>query len=440
VIAGHVHINAVTIEEISSMKHTFVKTGILLLTLLLTTIATGTGPQLMTVNRVSSGNLIAQTYTDHAAIWINGNSDFLVQAVAENWTGDGSEGNPLTITGYRIDDTTTECIKLENVYLHWVISDCLLEGGPPDVTGLSISNVSNGEVSNNIIRDRNIAISGVLGIVNCSFIGNQLYDNAQNAIKVLNGMADCAISGNYLDNNLGNQMWITGGFNDSVISDNTVQGGNNGIRINGCLRSIIQGNTICETVIEPIMLPLAMNVTVSGNTILSPNTNGIMLSGDNHVISSNNVDNCSGYGIYLASGDFGAVHDNIVSNCTDYGLRLSATTANTTVEENVFIDNNAGGCQVLDDGEDNEFCYNHFNDWVSPDEDLDNVVDEAYCLDGDAENTDLYPLVDPDGGIPVTTTTGTTDPTGIPMGALPILAIGVVIAVIVVVLVMKQRR
>ncbi|MHA1768574.1 MAG: hypothetical protein ACTSV3_01840 [Candidatus Thorarchaeota archaeon] len=46
-----------------------------------------------------AGHVPAQVYTDHDAIWIDGNADFLSQAAAEGWSGDRSAENPLTIEG-----------------------------------------------------------------------------------------------------------------------------------------------------------------------------------------------------------------------------------------------------------------------------------------------------------------------------------------------------
>jgi len=415
------------------------KMTILLLVLLIATVVVGSHTTLVEDQiETKSETLLAQTYTDHDPVIIDGNDDLLDQAVIETWPGDGTENDPVNISGYRITDINSECIKISNVDLYWIVTGCMLEGGAIDGTGILISNVTNGEISNNIIRDRDIAISGVNGVFNCRITGNQMYDNAQNAIKVLNGMADMVISGNVIGPNGGNQFWITGGFNDSIISGNIIEGGQNGIRVNACLRSSITGNIITATILEAIMLPLATEATVTGNIVESPWTNGISLSGLNHVIDSNIVNNCSGYGIYLASGDFASICGNIVSNCADYGLRLSASTANSTVEENVFIDNNNEECQVIDDGDDNEFCYNHFNDWVSPDVDSDNIVDIPYSLDGETQNSDPYPLVDPDGPKP-TPTTGPEVPSGLLVNPIIIIAAGAVIVLIAIAYALKKR-
>ena len=101
-----------------------------------------------------SEKLSALTYNDHTPILIDGNSDLLNQASIEGWSGDGSEEYPITITGYRISNPSVDGIKLWNVNCYWVISDCLIEGGAPYAYGIYLRNVSNGIVSNNIIRER----------------------------------------------------------------------------------------------------------------------------------------------------------------------------------------------------------------------------------------------------------------------------------------------
>lgn len=112
----------------------------------------------ITPHEVTDIGFDSQTYIDHTAISINGNADFLSQAFAESWVGDGSSESPIIIEGYRISDTFVEGIKILNVDLHWTIRNSLIEGGPPYACGLSIDNCSIGEFSNNIIRNRDIGI------------------------------------------------------------------------------------------------------------------------------------------------------------------------------------------------------------------------------------------------------------------------------------------
>jgi parallel beta-helix repeat protein len=383
---------------------------------------------------------LAQTYTDHAAIFIDGNADLIAQALAESWQGDGSSGNPIVITGYRIDDTSVAGVRVFNVDLHWVLNGCLIEGGPPFARGIWLSNASNGVISNNVIRNRDLGIDAVDLTRNCSIISNEIYNNDQQGIVSLNGMSNCVISGNTFYGQGGNNIWMTGGFNDSEISDNILTGGGNGIRVTACLRSAVRNNTVVNSGVDAISMPSASDTVIADNNITGSLASGVLTNGDGLEIEDNTVSNCATYGIYLASGDCGSIRSNCIINSTNYGLKLGGSTANTTVTQNIFLDN-CDSCQVEDNGEHNMFSYNHFNEWTSPDAESDNVVDSPYVLAGDAENSDPCPLVDPESPIPSTTTSsGAATNTGQDLDFFPYLAVGLMVVFLGVAGFLKNRR
>ena len=381
---------------------------------------------------------ISDAYTDHVVISIDGNADFLAQASTESWTGIGSEESPIIIEGYRITDSITEGIKIFNVDLHWVVRDCIIEGGGPlYACGFYISNCSNGEFSNNIVQNRDVGIQAFEGNYNCCFNDNQILTNVDTAFKVIGGMANCIISGNNFSGNAGNNFWITGGFNDSQIIGNTIRGGQNGIRVNVCLRSTITGNIVNDCGFDALVFPSSIGLLVKDNTVKNTTGCGIMLSGSFADIESNTIIDSTASGIYIAMGDDGIVCHNLVVNSSEYGLKLGGTTANTSVTENSFIDNVGVTSQILDNGEDNDISYNHYNDWIAPDDDINGIVDVAYSLDGEASNSDPYPIVDSAGTIPVTTTS-----TGGELSLNPLLVagIGIIAVVLIIVIFLVKRR
>jgi parallel beta-helix repeat protein len=420
-------------DRMNMTRHT---AQILALTvLLLLAAAPGLAPETETgaAAKKPSSIVTSAAYTDHAAIYVDGNADFLAQASTETWVGNGSPANPITITGYRIIDTGVAAVRIWNVDLHWVLSDCLIEGGPPYAAAIWLSNVSNGVVSGNIMRHRDLGIYAVDGTKNCSIVGNEIYDNDQQGIVSLNGMSNCIISGNDFHGNQGNNIWMTGGFNDSEISDNSFLGGGNGVRVLACLRSIVRNNTVMNSQLDSIVIPSAKDSAILDNNVTGSLVTGIMTTGDRLEIAGNVVSDCVSYGIYVAFGNNCSLRENTVSNCTEYGLRL-ASVANTTVTQNIFSDN-GDGCQVEDDGDDNSFCYNHFSEWTSPDVDANNIVDSPYEIDGDAENNDPCPLVDPKGPIPNPSTN-----TSHGVDAFPYLAIGSMVVLLGIAGYLKKRR
>ncbi|MGY5879155.1 MAG: right-handed parallel beta-helix repeat-containing protein [Candidatus Thorarchaeota archaeon] len=378
---------------------------------------------------------ISQTYTDHAAISVNGNADFLFQASIESWDGIGSVEDPIIIEGYKITDSIAIGIQILNVNLHWILKDCLIDGSPPYACGIDIQNCSNGEISNNIIQNRDVGIQYLEGNINCSFLYNQVLNNQDTAFKVIGGMANCIISGNNFSGNAGNNFWMTGGFNDSEVTDNTIMGGQNGIRVTVCRESSITRNIVSDCGTDALVFPLAFGAIVTDNTVRNTAGCGIMISGDLIEIESNTVINSTTTGIYIASGDDGLVSKNLVVNSSEYGLKLSSTTSNTSVTENSFIGNVGVVSQVLDEGEDNDISYNHYSNWITPDADSNGIVDVSYSLDGDASNSDPYPIVDAAGTIPVATTGGE-----LPIDLVLIAGVGIAAVVLIVVVFLVKRR
>ena len=391
---------------------------------------------------IGSEHEIASIYTDHAPISIDGNSDFLGQASIEGWSGDGSPESPFIISGYRISDSDIEGIKIWNVDCYWKITDCLIEGGAPYAYGIYLGNASNGVVSNNIIRERDIAIQASLLARNCVFSRNEIYDNQNNAIKALNGMVDCVISANYMNNNSANNIWIAGGFNSSNVVDNQIIGGDNGIRVNLCRDCIFRNNTVSESHTDSIVLPFIVDTSIINNKVFNSGGMGIMFSGSFILVEGNQVQNSTNAGLYMSSGANCTLRDNHAVNCVGYGLSLGGSASNTSVRENIFIDNNSGDCQVEDDGDNNFIIYNHYNDWISPDEDSDNIVDVPYAIEGDSENADPYPLVDPNVGIPTSATITTTTTTS-NSGSFDLIlyaGLGLIITLVVIAVVLRRRQ
>lgn len=67
----------------------------------------------------------ASAYAPHDCIRIEGDAQFLINATAEGWTGDGSATNPYVISGYSIDaHGAYNCIFISNLSYHMVIKEC----------------------------------------------------------------------------------------------------------------------------------------------------------------------------------------------------------------------------------------------------------------------------------------------------------------------------
>jgi nitrous oxidase accessory protein NosD len=92
--------------------------------------------------------------------------------------------------------------------------------------------------------------------------------------------------------------------------------------------------------------------------------------------------------------------DNTISYNNKYGIVLDHgqgwSSSNNSVSWNRFLGNNPNGTsQAYDEGLNNTFRYNYWDDWISPDVDDDGIVDVPYSIDGAAGNQDQFPLSTP---------------------------------------------
>ena len=112
-----------------------------------------------------------------------------------------------------------------------------------------------------------------------------------------------------------------------------------------------------------------------------------------------------------------------------------------SVRYNSFIDN-GDTCQVCDDGTSNIVSHNYYDDWDSPDVDVNGYVDSPYAFEGDSENQDEYPLAEA-GVVPTevepTPTTGTGGNNPLPMELIIITGATGAIIIIAGILLLKRR-
>jgi len=91
------------------------------------------------------------------SIHIEGNIDFINQATLNSWPGDGSQGNPYIIADKSITvyNDTSSGISISNTDIYFEIKNMILENGYYDRYNLnpliSLKNVRNGKISNNVV-------------------------------------------------------------------------------------------------------------------------------------------------------------------------------------------------------------------------------------------------------------------------------------------------
>ncbi|MFX1535269.1 MAG: right-handed parallel beta-helix repeat-containing protein [Promethearchaeota archaeon] len=189
--------------------------------------------------------------------------------------------------------------------------------------------------------------------------------------EIASSMWSGDISGNNIWGNYGAGIWgnISSGMWGGDISGNS-SWGNIGAGIwrsvnSGMWGGDISGNSIWGNIGAGMWGEGLVNISFSSNDIWGNEDPGITLKN-----SSNNT-----------------LSNNILYNNTK-GINLDDSTNNSRVQENDFIKNKV---QAHDDGSSNRFINNFWDDWISPDENEDGIVDNPRSIVGEANNQDPYP-------------------------------------------------
>jgi parallel beta-helix repeat protein len=208
--------------------------------------------------------------TPHAAIAIDGDTNFLTTALLEGWPGDGSPENPYIIDGLEIDygGADGHCISIRNTRVSFTISNCNLTGAryipfTSAGAGIFLDNVTNGELVNNICIN-----NGYSGI----YLGN-----SDSTTVVNNTCTSNAVYGIWFSNS------------NSTMSDNTCNNnGKEGIRLSDSDSSTVTNNTCNNNTECGIRLLRSDSNTVISNTC-NNNSIGIYISKSYSNILANNI-------------------------------------------------------------------------------------------------------------------------------------------------------
>lgn len=278
-------------------------------------------------------------------IFINGNKDFLEQAASRGWdlNGrlDGSKSAPFIIEGLNIEGNFNPnldliesgiLINIRNTNLYFIIRNCRLTGGS---NGIQFKNVINGAISSNIIT--------------FNFNSGITFNTGSNLNRIEN---------NYILHNIRHGISV-----NSIISNE-----------NSIINNIIKSND-------------RDGIHFTRNVAITPELTANII--ENNIIMDN-----SNNGIYLQFGINFNLISNLFINNSEYGLKLSGETSLNMIKNNSFINNNHFGLfQALDNGINNNFSYNYWDDWSDPDHNQDGLINDPYQIDGNTNNQDFFPLI-----------------------------------------------
>jgi parallel beta-helix repeat protein len=326
----------------------------------------------------------------HIPIVIFGDGGFKAQAELEGWLGNGDESSPYIIEGFDIDlgGSNGRCIEITDTSVHFIIRNCsLTDASSSGGIGIRLWNVSNYEVSNNILYNNYIGM--VLNGNNASIVDND-FD---------------AGSGNYGIN--------TDGLGNAVISGNTFTGGLVSLGLTGLDQCEISHNTVTGSPDISMHLYLSHFVTVSDNDFSGAVSVGIYLDfSDNCTIIRNNASN-GGIGIVLDESNDNSFREctlegntngisfvfsekNVVEFCDiqdspQWGILIESTSTRNLFRWNVFRNLSFGPAQC--DAIVNIFDYNYYDYYVGVDENGDGIGDFPHPIPGTANAADYHPLL-----------------------------------------------
>ncbi|MCK5774514.1 MAG: right-handed parallel beta-helix repeat-containing protein, partial [Thermoplasmata archaeon] len=235
------------------------------------------------------------------------------------------------------------------------------------------------------------------------------------------------VRGSIINNSLDGIILSSGG---NRISGNTIQYcEGRGIFLTS--QEVASGNVVMDNTISYCSYGIYLDGSQSDNHLLdneiSRCSDGILVRGvGGNTIERNDLHNMSVSGITL-DASYDDVHCNLIRDSRDgillfaeveaevyynrlinnsgFGLYALDGTSLNVFHHNVLFENNGatdvyyeGNVQAKDDSGTNLWSWNgygnHWSDWLSPDADLDGIVDEVYVIDPSDPITDEFPLVD----------------------------------------------
>ncbi len=187
--------------------------------------------------------------------------------------------------------------------------------------------------------------------------------------------------------------------NMTIINNTVSDADYNGIYLYNTHMSLIQGNFIYRPVSIGLYVVYSHNNSIFENTVLDCKDISFYTWGSlQNNYSQNSITRSLGWGMLIGQANNNTVILNRYENSSFEAIYCFDSSHNH-IERNDFLFNNLGSSQAFDDQTNpilkNVFSYNYWNDWTTPDNDINRIVDLPYSIGGSANNEDLYPLTLP---------------------------------------------
>ncbi len=211
------------------------------------------------------------------------------------------------------------------------------------------------------------------------------------------------IENNILSNN-DESIYVQYSHNNHISNNTCNNNYRNGISFYYSNDNIISKNTCNSNKFEGISFSYSDLNIITNNKCDLNDGEGISSSNSANNQIINNSCSLNNYGISLYNGISHSSHANVFTKnkCRsniNYGIMLHNNTHDNIIFNNIFIDNNYGNVQAVDNGTKNKWnkdlIGNYWSDWTGPDINIDGIVDQPYVIGGSAGSKDIFPMTNP---------------------------------------------
>ncbi|MFX1517350.1 MAG: right-handed parallel beta-helix repeat-containing protein, partial [Promethearchaeota archaeon] len=332
-------------------------------------------------------NITANTIRHNGAngIFLNNSNDNIISS--NTIYGNGDTGTDIGIGANLQGSNRGNGIFLDPADDNTIFNNSIYQNTE---NGIHLFESDDAQIANNTIND-----NGANGIFledsNSNIVtNNTIYGNGDTGTST-------GIGANLHASNRGNGLFLDPADNNIISNNKIYENVENGIYILESKTTQIVNNWIFGNGFNAIFLELS-NLNTIFNNILSALSNiniglGSSVSTTTEVVATNR-----GNGIFLKVSSENNISSNEIRNNTNYGIVVDEDSSDNVIEWNDFYGNNPEGTsQAYDDGSNNRFAYNYWDDHINADTNGDGVADSHYEIDGDANNFDQFPMATPDG-------------------------------------------
>ena len=248
-------------------------------------------------------------------IHVDGNSDFHQTALVQNFTGNGTYGNPYIIENYECIASVGHGIHIQNTDVYFIIRNVGVSNGRSnDYFGFYLENVTNGKLEDNT--------------ANNNVYGFLLKDSYNNTLE-----------GNTATDNLNGITLNSSNYN--TLTNNSVTNNRHGLSLDSSYNNSLTGNEVTDNIYFGVYLDSSNNNIIIDNTATG-NLNGFTLSSsNNNTITNNTANNNDRHGFHLWYSNYNILTDNIANNNLKYGIYLEESNFNE-ISGNSLEDNGLG--------------------------------------------------------------------------------------------------